>query len=67
LEDWQNLKQEEWTPNLLDKIEEMALVEWCFTMQKIALYVTLNMLKCTIQTILKNALGTHPFKNGIPR
>jgi hypothetical protein len=46
----------------LTEFEEMALVEWCFTMQKVALCVTLNMLKCTIQTIMKNALRTHPFR-----
>jgi hypothetical protein len=50
----------------LTEFEEMALVEWCFTMQKVALCLTLNMLKCTIQTILKNAPRTHPFRNGIP-
>ena len=50
----------------LTEVEELALVEWCFSMQKVALCVTLNMLKCTIQTILKNAPRQHPFRDGIP-
>lgn len=50
----------------LSEVEELALVEWCFSMQKVALCVTLNMLKCTIQTILKNAPRHHPFRDGIP-
>ena len=32
----------------LTKFEKMAFVVWCFTMQKVALCVTLNMLNCTI-------------------
>ena len=48
------------------EVEELALVKWCFSMLKVALCVTLNMLKCTIQTILKNAPRQHPFRDGIP-
>jgi hypothetical protein len=62
VEDSQNSSKKIGHQSYLTIIDEMALVEWCFTMQKVALCVTLNMLKCTIQTIMKNALRTHPFR-----
>ena len=35
-------------------------------MQEVALCITLNMLKYTIQTILYNAPRQHPFRDGLP-
>jgi hypothetical protein len=69
VQDWKNGKtstKKIGHQTYLTEVEEMALVEWCFSMQKVALCVTLNMLKCTIQTISKNAPRQHPFRDGIP-
>ena len=50
----------------LTEVEELALVQWCFSMQKVALCVTLNMLKFTIKSILQNSPRKHPFREGVP-
>jgi len=50
----------------LTEVEELAVVEWYLSMQHVALCVTLNMLKYTIQTILYNAPRQHPFRNALP-
>ena len=47
----------------LTNIEEMAVVNWCLSMQQC---ITLNMLKSTIQTILYNAPRQHPFRDRLP-
>ena len=49
----------------LSKVEELALVQWCFSMQQVALCITLNMLKFTIKTILENSPRKHPFRDGV--
>ena len=50
----------------LTKIEELAVVEWCLSMQQVAFCITLNILKYTIQKILQNAPRQHPFRDGLP-
>ena len=50
----------------LTEVEELVVVNWCLEMQEVALCVTLNMLKYTIQAILHNAPRQHPFRDGIP-
>ena len=51
----------------LTEIEELAVVKWCMSMQEVALCITLNMLRYTIQTILHNAPKQHTFRDGLPR
>ena len=49
----------------LTDMEELVVVNWCLSMQHVALCITLNMLKYTIQTILHNVPRQQPFRDGL--
>lgn len=69
IQDWKKGKTKSKTvghQTYLTEVEEIAMVQWCIKMQEVALCITLNMLKYTVQTILRNAPRKHPFRNGIP-